>query len=283
MPNTLKKLLATTNKPLQIFGVINAYCALLAKEQGARAIYLSGAGVANSCFGLPDLGFTNLTDVTGEIARITRVCDLPLLVDADTGFGGELNVAETVVQMERAGAAAIHIEDQDWPKRCGHRDGKKLILAEEMALKVKAAVGARLSPDFCIMARTDAIAVEGMDKALERAKLYVEAGADMIFAEAVTSLDEYKLFKNTLGDVPILANITEFGKTPMFTTDELSASGVDMALYPLSAFRAMSRAAINTYQELIKSGTQSGILSTMQTREELYKTLDYYEYEKKLN
>ena len=281
MPTSFKKLLAK-NQPLQIFGVINSYCALLAKEQGAQAIYLSGAGVANSCFGLPDLGLTNLTDVVTEISRITRICNVPLLVDGDTGFGGSLNCAHTVIQVERAGAAALHLEDQDWPKRCGHRDGKKLITADEMVIKIQSAVNARLSRDFCIMARTDALAVEGIDKALERAKLYVEAGADMIFAEAVTKLDEYKLFKEALGDTPILANITEFGKTPMFTLNDLKSAKVDMVLYPLTAFRAMSKAAIDTYRELISTGTQANILTSMQTREELYKTLNYYEYEDKV-
>lgn len=269
-------------KPLQVAGAINAYSALMADAAGFRAIYLSGAGVANASFGLPDLGMTNLTDVLEDARRITSATELPLLVDADTGFGAAFAIARTVREMERAGVASIHIEDQVQTKRCGHRPGKELVSPGEMADRVRAAVAAKTDPDFVVMARTDAIAVEGLDEALERVKLYEEAGADAIFAEAVTELDHYRIFSETVG-VPILANITEFGKTPLFTAEELASAGVDMALYPLSAFRAANAAALRVFRALREEGTQREVVDAMQTREELYRFLDYEAYEKKLD
>jgi methylisocitrate lyase len=268
--------------PLQIAGAINAYFAKLAEHAGFKALYLSGAGVANASFGLPDLGMTNLSDVLEDARRITSATDLPLLVDADTGFGAAFGIARTVREMERAHVAGIHIEDQVQTKRCGHRPGKELVKPEEMADRVKAAVDAKGDPDFVVMARTDAIAVEGLQAALERAKLYEEAGADAIFAEAVTELEQYRAFSQAVG-VPILANITEFGKTPLFTTEELRAAGVGMALYPLSAFRAASAAALRVYGSLREEGTQRGVVGLMQTREELYGRLGYHDYERKLD
>ena len=268
--------------PLQLVGAVNAYSALLAKQAGFRALYLSGAGVANSSFGLPDLGITNLADVVEDAARITARVDLPLLVDADVGWGGAFNIARTTKELIRAGAAAMHIEDQVAQKRCGHRPGKNIVAQDEMVDRIKAAVDARTLDDFVIVARTDALANEGMERALERANLYVEAGADMIFAEAVEELDQYRTFATSL-EVPILANITEFGKTPLFTLNQLRAAGVSLALYPLSAFRAMSKAALGVYDELKRKGTQQSCLDAMQTREELYQTLNYYAYEKKLD
>ncbi|MBA3562466.1 MAG: methylisocitrate lyase [Gammaproteobacteria bacterium] len=269
-------------RPLQVVGTINAYSALLAERAGFRAIYLSGAGVANASFGLPDLGLTTLDDVCEDVRRITGACELSLLVDADTGWGGAFMIARTIRELARAGAAGCHIEDQVQAKRCGHRPGKSLVPAGEMCDRIKAAVDGRHYPGFVIMARTDAHAVEGQDAALERAQAYVEAGADMIFAEALTTLAEYRQF--TAGvDVPVLANITEFGKTPLFTLDELGAAGVSLALYPLSAFRAMSAAAIRVYAELRSAGTQRTLLEDMQTRAELYETLGYDAYERKLD
>lgn len=269
-------------RPLQVVGTINAYSALLAERAGFRAIYLSGAGVANASFGLPDLGLTTLDGVCEDVRRITGACELPLLVDADTGWGGAFMIARTIRELARAGAAGCHIEDQVQAKRCGHRPGKSLVPAGEMCDRIKAAVDGRHDPGFVIMARTDAHAVEGQDAALERAQAYVEAGADMIFAEALTTLAEYRQF--TAGvDVPVLANITEFGKTPLFTLDELGAAGVSLALYPLSAFRAMSAAAIRVYAELRSAGTQRTLLEDMQTRAELYETLGYDAYERKLD
>lgn len=269
------------NKPLQIVGAINAYCAMLAKSQGHQAIYLSGAGVANASFGLPDLGVTNLNDVTEDARRITAACDLPLLVDVDTGFGHAFGIARTVREMERAGVAAIHIEDQVAAKRCGHRPGKALVAQDEMVDRIKAAVDARQDENFVIMARTDALANEGLSAALDRAAAYLEAGADMLFPEAITQLEDYAAFAKL--NVPVLANITEFGKTPLFTRDELAEQGVAMVLYPLSAFRAMSLAAEKTYQTILESGTQASILDSMQTRAALYEQLDYQSYEKKLD
>jgi methylisocitrate lyase len=269
-------------RPLQVAGAINAYFAMLAEHAGFKALYLSGAGVANASFGLPDLGMTNLSDVLEDARRITSATDLPLLVDADTGFGAAFGIARTVREMERARVAGIHIEDQVQTKRCGHRPGKELVEPEEMADRVKAAVDAKADPDFVVMARTDAIAVEGLDAALGRAKLYEEAGADAIFAEAVTELGQYEEFAKALS-VPILANITEFGKTPLFTTEELADAGVSMALYPLSAFRAASAAALRVYGALREEGTQRGVVGLMQTRGELYEHLGYEEYEKKLD
>lgn len=268
--------------PLQLPGVINAYAALLAQKAGFKALYLSGAGVANASFGLPDLGITNSADVAEDIRRITGSIDLPLLVDADTGFGSAFNIARTVREFTKAGAAAMHLEDQVQAKRCGHRPGKALVSAAEMCDRIKAAVDARSGDDFIIMARTDAHAVEGLQSAIDRAGAYVKAGADMIFAEALTTLDEFRQFTNTI-KVPVLANITEFGKTPMFTLDELRSAGVAIALYPLSAFRAMSLAAEQTYKTLRSTGSQKSLLDKMQTRQELYEVLNYHAYERKLD
>jgi methylisocitrate lyase len=269
-------------RPLQVVGTINAFSALLAERAGFRAIYLSGAGVANASFGLPDLGMTNLNDVCEDARRITSATQLPLLVDADTGWGAAFNIARTTRDLFRAGAAGMHIEDQVQAKRCGHRPGKALVTSTEMADRLKAAVDARLDEQFVIMARTDAHAVEGQGPALERAQRYVEAGADMIFAEALTSLDEYREFARAVA-VPVLANLTEFGKTPMFTTRELEDTGVRLVLYPLSAFRASAKAALNVYRTLRERGTQKGVLDAMQTRAELYEVLGYNDYERKLD
>ena len=269
-------------RPLQVAGAINAYSALLAEQAGFRAIYLSGAGVANASFGLPDLGMTSLNDVCEDIRRITAASELPLLVDADTGFGQAFNVQRTVREMTRAGAAGLHLEDQVAAKRCGHRPGKELVSKEEMADRIRAGVDGRQDDNFVIMARTDAHAVEGQQAAIDRACAYVEAGADMIFAEALQTLDEYRQFIDAVG-VPVLANITEFGKTPLFTTEELGDAGVRLALYPLSAFRAMSKAALEVYQTLRKEGTQKTVIDRMQTREELYEVLGYHEYEQTLD
>ena len=267
-------------RPLQIAGTINAYCAMLAEQAGFRAIYLSGAGVANASYGLPDLGVTSLEDVLIDARRITAATNLPLLVDADTGWGGELSVARTVREMTRAGVAGIHLEDQVGAKRCGHRPGKQLVPPEEMIARLQSAVSAKTDPQFVIMARTDAAAVEGLDAAIHRAQKYVAAGADMIFAEALTTLDEYRRFTDAI-QVPVLANITEFGKTPMFTLDELRHAGVRLALYPLTAFRAMSFAAERTYEVLRKEGTQMSMVDQMQTRDRLYEVLGYLEAERK--
>jgi methylisocitrate lyase len=272
----------TNEKPLQIVGTINAYTALLARESGYKATYLSGAGVANASFGLPDLAITTLNDVLTDVSRITSACNLPLLVDIDTGWGGAFNIQRTIKEMIKAGAAAVHMEDQESIKRCGHRPGKKLVTTAEMVDRIKAAVDARTDDSFVIMARTDAIASEGLEKALERCHAYIAAGADMIFAEAVTELPHYKIFTSQL-KVPILANITEFGKTPLFTVEELRSVNVDMVLYPLSAFRAMNQAALCVYQTIRTTGTQKKIIDTMQTREELYQYLNYYAFEQKLD
>ncbi len=269
-------------RPLQIVGTINAYSALLAGQAGFNAIYLSGAGVANASFGLPDLAMTTMTDVCDDIRRISAATGLPLLVDADTGWGSAFMIGRTVSEMIRAGAAACHFEDQVSVKRCGHRPGKALVETSEMADRIKAAVDGRTDDKFAIMARTDAHAVEGQQAALDRAAAYVAAGADMIFAEALTTLDEYRQFTDTI-KVPVLANLTEFGKTPLFTTDELGSVGIRMALYPLSAFRAMSKAAENVYRTLRADGTQKAALDTMQTRMELYDVLGYQDYEDKLD
>jgi methylisocitrate lyase len=269
-------------KPLQVVGTINAYSALLAEKAGFRAIYLSGAGVANASFGLPDLAMTTLGDVCEDIRRISYATDLPLLVDADTGWGGAFMIGRTVREMIRAGAAACHIEDQVGVKRCGHRPGKALVDTAEMADRIKAAVDGRSDDKFTIMARTDAHAVEGLAAALDRSAAYVQAGADMIFAEALTTLDEYQQFTSAI-DVPVLANLTEFGKTPLFTTEELANAGVSLALYPLSAYRAMSKAAAAVYETLRRDGTQKAVIDNMQTRDELYDVLGYHEYEDKLD
>ncbi len=269
-------------RPLQIAGTINAYAALLAERAGFRAIYLSGGGVANASYGLPDLGITQLSDVLEDARRITGITDVPLLVDVDTGWGSAFNIARTIREMERAGVAAIHLEDQVAAKRCGHRPNKELVSRDEMVDRVMAGVDARQDEQFVFMARTDAYASEGMEAALDRANAYVEAGADMIFAEALHSLDEFKAFADRV-PVPVLANITEFGKTPLFTTGELRDAGAGMVLYPLSAFRAMSRAAETVYASLREHGTQSEVVDTMQTRDELYEVLGYHEYERKLD
>ncbi len=264
----------SSKEPLQIVGTINAYCARMAKLAGHRAIYLSGAGVSNASLGLPDLGMTALHDVLIDAARITDNVDLPLLVDIDTGWGSALNIARTVTQMIKAGVAAVHIEDQVSEKRCGHRPGKQLVSAAAMKDRIKAAVDAKTDPHFVIMARTDAIQGEGINGALDRVAQYIEAGADMLFIEAVTELTDYRLFTQNQ-PVPVMANITEFGVTPLFTLAQLQSVNVSMALYPLSAFRAMNQAASNVYQTLHEKGTQRGILHTMQTREELYQNLGY--------
>ncbi len=269
-------------KPLQVVGAINAFSALLAERAGFRALYLSGAGVANASFGLPDLGITSLNDVCEDVRRITAATDLPLLVDADTGWGGAFNIARTTHDLIRSGAAGMHLEDQVQAKRCGHRPGKALVPAEEMSDRIKAAVDAREDPGFVIMARTDAHAVEGQQAAIDRAQAYVEAGADMIFAEALRTLEEFREFTTKI-PVPVLANITEFGQTPLFTVEELGASGISLVLYPLSAFRAMSKAALEVYTELRAKGTQQGVTDRMQTRLELYDVLGYHAYEQKLD
>ncbi|EGI6213600.1 methylisocitrate lyase [Salmonella enterica subsp. enterica serovar Denver] len=269
--------------PLQIVGAINANHALLAQRAGYQAIYLSGGGVAAGSLGLPDLGISTLDDVLTDIRRITDVCPLPLLVDADIGFGfSAFNVARTVKSIAKAGAAALHIEDQVGAKRCGHRPNKAIVSKEEMVDRIRAAVDARTDPNFVIMARTDALAVEGLEAALERAQAYVDAGADMLFPEAITELSMYRQFAD-VAQVPILANITEFGATPLFTTDELRSANVAMALYPLSAFRAMNRAAEKVYTVLRQEGTQKNVIDIMQTRNELYESINYYQFEEKLD
>lgn len=272
----------TEEKPLQIMGTINAYAALLAQKTGYKAIYLSGGGVANTSFGLPDLGVTTLNDVLTDASRITAATDIPLLVDIDTGWGSAFSIARTIKEFERAGVAAVHIEDQVAAKRCGHRPNKELVTKEEMVDRVKAAADAKTDSDFVLMARTDAYNSEGQQAAIDRACAYVEAGADMIFAEAVYELDDYRAFTAAV-DVPVLANITEFGQTPYFTTTELGDAGASMVLYPLSAFRAMSNAALNVYETIRKEGTQVNVVDTMQTRMELYDVLGYHEYEQKLD
>ncbi len=269
-------------RPLQIVGTINAYTALLAERAGFKAIYLSGAGVANASFGMPDLAMTTLTDVCDDIRRICSATRLPLLVDADTGWGSAFMIARTVSEMTRAGAAGCHLEDQVGVKRCGHRPGKALVETQEMCDRIKAATDGRSDDEFVIMARTDAHAVEGQQAALARAAAYVEAGADMIFAEALTTSEEYKQFTDAV-KVPVLANLTEFGMTPLFTNSELAEVGVRMTLYPLSAFRAMSAAALKVFETIRRDGTQKAVIDTMQTREELYDVLDYQAYEDKLD
>lgn len=270
------------NQPLQIVGTINAYSAIMAKKIGHQAIYLSGGGVANASYGLPDLGMTSLNDVIADVQRITAACDLPLLVDIDTGWGGAFNIAKTIRDMEKAGAAAVHMEDQVAQKRCGHRPNKEIVSTEEMVDRIKAAVDARTDPDFFIMARTDAFAQEGLDAAIARAKAYVAAGADGIFAEAVQTEEHYRAFSEAL-DVPILANITEFGKTELWSKKELGDWGAAMVLYPLSAFRAMNKAAEMVYTSILQNGDQKAVLDTMQTRMDLYDYLGYHEYEQKLD
>ena len=270
------------NQPLQIVGTINAYTAMMATQAGHQAIYLSGAGVANASFGLPDLGMTSLDNVLEDARRITDAVDTPLLVDIDTGFGGAFNITQTVRKMEKAGVAAVHIEDQVAQKRCGHRPNKEIVSISEMVDRLKAALDAKIDKDFVIMARTDALSVEGLDAAVERAVAFAEAGADMIFAEALTDIEMYRKFTDVL-DIPVLANMTEFGQTDLYTTEQLYSVGVDMVLYPLSAFRAMNKAALNVYQHILKDGTQDKVVDTMQTRMELYDFLNYHEFEQTLD
>ncbi|OBP15087.1 methylisocitrate lyase [Rheinheimera sp. SA_1] len=270
------------NNPLQLVGTINAYTAMMAERVGHQALYLSGAGVANASFGLPDLGMTSLNDVCEDIRRITGATSVPLLVDADTGWGGAFNIARTVKDMTRAGAAGFHIEDQVMQKRCGHRPNKEIVSLAEMVDRVKASVDARTDENFFIMARTDALQQQGLQAAIERAQACVEAGADAIFAEAVYTLEQYKAFTDVI-KVPVLANITEFGQTPLFNKKELADVGVQMVLYPLSAFRAMNKAALNVYQHLLDDGDQKAVIDSMQTRMELYDFLNYHSYEQKLD
>ncbi len=270
------------NKPLQIVGTINAYAAMMAERIGHQAIYLSGGGVANASYGLPDLGMTSLNDVVEDVRRITSASSLPLLVDIDTGWGGAFNIARTIKEMEKAGAAAVHIEDQVAQKRCGHRPNKEIVSKEEMVDRIKAAVDARTDPDFFIMARTDAFAQEGLEAAIERAKACVEAGADGIFAEAVKTEEHYRAFAEAL-DVPILANITEFGQTELWSREQLGEWGAAMVLYPLSAFRAMNKAAETVYKSLLEEGHQRKVVDIMQTRMELYDYLNYHDFEQKLD
>lgn len=269
-------------KPLQIIGAINAYHAMLATQSGFKAIYLSGGGVAAGSLGLPDLGISSLEDVLIDVRRITDAVETPLLVDIDTGFGGAFNIARSIKSIAKAGAAAIHIEDQVSAKRCGHRPNKAIVSQAEMVDRIKAAVDAKPDDDFVVMARTDALAVEGLSAAIDRASAYVEAGADMIFPEAMTELSMYQQFANAV-KVPVLANITEFGSTPLFTTDELATAGVSMALYPLSAFRAMNQAALKVYQAVKKDGSQQNVIDCMQSRMDLYDCLGYHAYEQKLD
>ncbi|MEM1438553.1 MAG: methylisocitrate lyase [Pseudomonadota bacterium] len=271
-----------TERPLQIVGTINAYIAMMAEQTGYRAIYLSGAGVANASYGLPDLGMTSLENVVEDASRITGATDAPLLVDIDTGWGGAFNIARTIREMERAGVAAVHLEDQVGQKRCGHRPNKELVSQDEMTDRIKAAVDAKTDSAFVVMARTDALAVEGMEPMLERIAAYEAAGADAIFAEAMTDIENYRRVTDTVS-IPVLANLTEFGMTPMYTTEQLAEVGIRMALYPLSAFRAMNAAALNVYRTIRERGTQVDVIDTMQTREELYEFLNYHDFEQKLD
>ena len=280
-PGELLREALAEEKPLQIVGTINAFSAIMAEKAGFRAVYLSGAGVANACFGLPDLGMTTLTELAEEARRITGASSLPLIADVDTGWGGAFMIGRTVREMNRAGVAAIHIEDQVAAKRCGQRPGKKVVSPQEMTDRIKAAVDAK-SAEFVVIARTDAVALEGIDASIERACLYREAGAEMIFPEALSTIGDYGRFTAAV-DVPVLANITEFGVTPLFTLDELLQAGVGAVLYPLSAFRAMNAAALKVYRSIRSSGTQREVLEMMQTREELYDFLNYYDYENKLD
>ena len=270
------------NHPLQLVGAINAYCAMLAEDSGHKALYLSGAGVANASYGLPDLGITSLNDVIHDVERICGASELPLLVDIDTGWGGAFNIARSIKAMERAGAAAVHIEDQVSQKRCGHRPNKAIVSQVEMVDRIKAAVDAKSDSDFVVMARTDALAVEGMESAVERAVACVEAGADAIFPEAILELDQYRQFAEAV-KVPVLANITEFGATPLYNREELAENGVSMVLYPLSAFRAMSKAALDVYQTIAIAGDQKACVEKMQSRTEVYEVLGYHVYEQKLD
>jgi methylisocitrate lyase len=270
------------NDPLQIVGTINAYSAMMAEKVGHQSIYLSGGGVANASFGLPDLGMTSLNDVLDDASRITAASDLPLLVDIDTGWGGAFNIARAIKSMEAAGVAAVHIEDQVAQKRCGHRPNKAIVPTQEMVDRIKAATDARINDEFFIMARTDAFQKDGLQAAIDRSQACIEAGADGIFAEAVYELSDYQAFADAIS-VPLLANITEFGATPLYNKSELANVGVDMVLYPLSAFRAMSKAALNVYQQVLTDGDQKAVIDTMQTRMELYEFLDYHSFEEKLD
>jgi len=281
-PGLLFKKAIEAERPLQVIGAINAYHAKLAEKTGYKAIYLSGGGVAAGSLGVPDLGISTLEDVLIDIRRITDSSSLPLLVDVDTGFGGAFNIARTIRSVEKSGAAAVHIEDQIQAKRCGHRPNKSIVSQNEMVDRIKSAVDAKNDENFVIMARTDALAVEGLQSAIDRACACVEAGADMIFPEAINDLDTYKKFTKSV-DVPVLANITEFGATPLFSLDELNSVGIAIALYPWSAFRAMNKSVLNIYKGLREEGTQKNLVEQMQTREELYEFLDYHEYEKKLD
>ncbi len=281
-PGAKFRLALEKNKPLQVVGTINAYCAMMAEQLGHQAIYLSGGGVANASYGLPDLGMTSLNDVIADVQRITSASSLPLLVDIDTGWGGAFNIAKTIRDMEKAGAAAVHIEDQVAQKRCGHRPNKEIVTTEEMCDRIRAAVDARVNSDFFIMARTDAFAQEGIEAALERAKAYVDAGADGIFAEAVKTEQHYRAFTEAL-DVPVLANITEFGQTELWNKEQLAQWGCAMVLYPLSAFRAMNKAAESVYKTLLVDGDQKAQIDNMQTRMDLYDYLGYHDYEQKLD
>lgn len=282
LPGTKYRQALNAQNPLKIVGTINAYSAIMAKKAGLKAIYLSGAGVANASYGLPDLAITSLNDVLTDVARITAACDLPLLVDIDTGWGGAFNIARTIKQMIKNGAAAVHIEDQVSQKRCGHRPNKEIVTSNEMVDRIKAASDAKTYDDFVIMARTDAFQNLGLTATIDRLSAYVEAGADMVFPESLHSLNDYAAVTQAV-KVPVLANITEFGKTPIFTDAELKKVGVSMVLYPLSAFRAMNKAALNVYKTILRDGSQKNVIDTMQTREELYEFLDYYEFEKKLD
>jgi methylisocitrate lyase len=279
--NKLRQAVADNN-PLQVVGAVTAYCGILAQKTGHKALYLSGGGVAASSLGIPDLGITTLHDVCEDTRRITAASDLPLLVDVDTGWGGAFNIARATREVAQAGAAGFHIEDQVMQKRCGHRPNKAIVSQSEMVDRVKAAVDARTDSSFVIMARTDALAVEGMQSAIERAQACVEAGADMIFPEAMNTLEQYAEFTRIV-KVPVLANITEFGATPLFTTAELAGVGVKLVLYPLSAYRAMSKAALNVYQHILADGSQKNVIDTMQTRMELYDYLGYHAYEQQLD
>jgi len=281
-PGALLHAALKEEKPLQVVGVINAYAAMMAERSGFKAIYLSGAGVANASFGLPDLGMTTLSDLLEDVRRVTGASLLPLLVDIDTGWGNALMIGRSIREMERAGAAGVHIEDQVAAKRCGHRPRKALVGANEMADRIRAAVDARTDPDFVIMARTDAVAVEGLDAAILRASLYRDAGADMLFPEALTDLNHYRRFEDEIS-IPVLANMTEFGVTPLFGREELAAAGVSLILYPLSAFRAMSGAALQVYRAIRQEGSQKSVIDIMQSRAELYDILDYSNYERKLD
>jgi len=288
MSNTLtaggrfRKALAE-EQPLQIMGTINAYAAMMAEQVGYKAIYLSGGGVANASYGLPDLGMTSLNDVLEDVRRISAATEVPLLVDIDTGWGGAFNINRTVKEMIRAGAGAVHMEDQVAQKRCGHRPNKEIVSKEEMVDRIKAAADARFDEDFFIIARTDSFQAEGLEAAIDRANACLEAGADGIFAEAVHTLDDYRAFSQGINGAPLLANITEFGATPLFTRDELAEAGANMILYPLSAFRAMNKAALNVYQAIRDDGHQQNVVDTMQTRMELYDFLGYHDYEQKLD